>query len=241
MACRHDKIINMAAKKVLAPNGLFQKGTSRIWLDDNGYFMTFVAFDACNRAKGSYLGVGIDFLWEKTEGLNKTLAYSYGERGNTFCEYQGNDDVFQSKMEEYAWTGLQKVMEYRRFKDMEYAKERLAQTVSDTPQHQRFWEVYDLAMICFLKGDFEDGVNAFEDYLAILKESFYVGSFLIEWHEKFYQYCVLHIKPYLTSKETAQKMVLDMIQRRRDYFQSKPSFKKMNKDISGCLSGHCIS
>ena len=34
---QHDKIINMAAKKVLAPKGLFRQGTSRTWLDDNGY------------------------------------------------------------------------------------------------------------------------------------------------------------------------------------------------------------
>ena len=29
---QHDKIINMAAKKVLAPQGLFRQGTSRTWL-----------------------------------------------------------------------------------------------------------------------------------------------------------------------------------------------------------------
>lgn len=68
---QHDKIINMAAKKVLNPHGLFRKGTSRTWLDDNGYFMIFVVFDASNWSQGSYLGVGIDFLWEKWEGLHR--------------------------------------------------------------------------------------------------------------------------------------------------------------------------
>jgi hypothetical protein len=37
MMRQHDKIINMAAKKILAPHGLFRQGTSRTWLDDNGY------------------------------------------------------------------------------------------------------------------------------------------------------------------------------------------------------------
>lgn len=50
---QHDKIINMATKKVLAPQGLFRQGTSRTWLDDNGYFMIFVVFDSSNWSKGS--------------------------------------------------------------------------------------------------------------------------------------------------------------------------------------------
>lgn len=108
---QHDKIINMAAKKVLAPKGLFRQGTSRTWLDDNGYFVIFVVFDSGNWSKGSYLGVGIDFFWEKSESLNNVLSYSYGNRENEFCSYDGNDDEFQAKMEKFAETGLRKVME----------------------------------------------------------------------------------------------------------------------------------
>ena len=230
MVRQHDKIINMAAKKVLAPKGLFRQGTSRTWLDDNGYFVIFVVFDSSNWSKGSYLGVGIDFFWEKSESLNNVLSYSYGNRENEFCSYDGNDDEFQAKMEEFAETGLRKVMEYRKFKDMDYAKKCLEQKVSDLPENRRFWEVYDLAMLCFLKGDFENGVTIFENYLDLLEKSIYVGDFYIEWHEIFYKHCINSIKPFLTSKEAAQKMVLDMIKRRMDYFNSKSSFKKMNKE-----------
>lgn len=231
MMRQHDKIINLAAKKILAPHGLFREGQSRTWLDDNGYFIIFVVFDSSQWSKGSYLGIGIDFFWEKCESVNKALVYSYGQRENAWCEYTGNDDEFQTKMEEYAEIGLQKVIEYRQFRDMDYAKKRLEQKVSYTPKKYRFWEVYDLAMICFLKGDFEDGVKIFEYYLEILKGCFYAGDVYIEWHEEFYNHCIRHIKPYLTSKENAQRMVLDMIKRRRDFFNSKPSFKKMNKEI----------
>lgn len=79
-------------------------------MDDNGYFIIFVVFDSSKRAKGCYLGVGIDFLREKSEDLNGILSYSYGERGNAFFEYRGNDEEFQIKMEEYAEIGLQKMM-----------------------------------------------------------------------------------------------------------------------------------
>lgn len=228
---QHDKIINTAAKKILASQGLFRQGRSRTWLDDNGYFIIFVVFDSSNWSKGSYLGVGIDFFWERSEDLNNTFVYSYGERENEFYKYSGNDQEFQTKMEEIAERGLQKVIEYRKFKDMDYAKRCLEQKVLDLPENRQFWEIYDLAMICFLKGDFESGMNFFEKYLDLLKSSFYVGDVYIEWHEKFYNHCIHYMKPYLTFKENAQKMVLDTIKRRRDYFNSKPSFKKMNKEI----------
>ena len=234
---QHDKIINMAAKKVLAPQGFFRQGTSRTWLDDNGYFIIFVVFDSSNWSKGARLGVGIDFLWEKSEGLNDIIAYSYGGREKEFCQYTGNDDEFQTRMEEYAEIGLRKAAEYRKFKDMEYARKCLERNVSETPGKGRFWEVYDLAMLCFLTGDLENGADVFEQYLEILKGSFYAGDVHIEWHEKFYEYCIQYIKPCLTSKETAQKMVLDMIKRRRDFFNSKTSFKKMGKETFALGNG----
>lgn len=140
-------------------------------------------------------------------------------------------DIFQTKIEEFAKIGLRKVIEYRKFNDMNYAKKCLEQKASGIPNNQRFWEVYDMAMICFLMGNFENGLNFFEKFLNILKKSFYAGNVYIEWHETFYNHCIYHIKPYLTSKEAAQKMVLDMIKRRRNYFNSKPSFKKMSKEI----------
>ncbi len=222
---QHDKIINMAAKKVLNSHGLFRKGTSRTWLDDNGYFMIFVVFDASNWSQGSYLGVGIDFLWEKWEGLNDTFAYDYGSRGNEFCKYTGNDIAFQTKMEKFAEQGLQKVMEYRSFREMDYAQKCLWQSLSDTPEKQRFWEIYHFAMLCFLMGDFENGARSFDTFLETLKEGFH-----IDWHEAFYKHCIQHIKPFLSSKEAAQQMVLEMINRRRKLLSSKSSLQKMKKE-----------
>lgn len=59
------------------------------------------------------MGVGIDFFWERSEDLNNIFVYSYGERENEFYKYSGNDQEFQTKMEEIAERGLQKVIEYR--------------------------------------------------------------------------------------------------------------------------------
>lgn len=93
-------------------------------------------------------------------------------------------------------------------------------------QHGQFWEWYHLAMLCFLKGDYADGKAAFERYLEILRNSFYHGNVYIEWKEKFYNYCIQNIGCNLTSKDEAQRMVVDMINRRRKFFGEK-MFHKM--------------
>ena len=107
---QHDKLINAAAKKVLSPHGLFRKGTSRTWVDDNGYFVIFVSFGSSNWSQSARLGVGIDFLWKYDSGGPGTgFSYSYGNSSiEDFFEYDGNDAVFKRK-----WNDIQKLV-YRK-------------------------------------------------------------------------------------------------------------------------------
>lgn len=229
---QHDKLINAAAKKVLSPQGLFRRGTSRTWVDDNGYFVIFVSFGASNWSQSARLGVGIDFLWKyDSGGPGASFSYSYGHNSiEDFFEYDGNDEIFQAEMERYSEIGLQKVMEYRKFRDMGYAKRCLEQQILDIPEKRRFWEDYNLAMLCFLKGDYENGRKTFETFLNTLKNSFYIDGYYIDWHEKLYQYCLEQIVPYLNSKENAQQMVVDRIKQRRDFLNGKPAFRKFGKE-----------
>lgn len=226
---QHNKIINNAAKKILSPHGIFRKGSSRIWLDDNDYFLTVIEFQPSGYDKGSYLNVGLAFLWEKTEGLNDALVFELGDRvfvnGRQFVSYK-DDETFSEAMELFASEALKKAEEYRKFRDLEYAKRTMAKNLKP-----KFWSVYNLAMLCFFKGDFTDGKKYFNEYLDRLKNSFYNNGYYIKWCEDFYNYCIANIVPKLDSAESAQRMVFDMINRRREYFNGKASFKKMKKDI----------
>ena len=85
-------------------------------------------------------------------------------------------------------------------------------------------------MLCFLKGDYENGRKTFETFLNTLKNSFYIDGYYSDWHEKLYQYCLEQIVPYLTSKENAQQMVVDRIKQRRDFLNGKPAFRKFGKE-----------
>ena len=233
MAGQHNKIINMAARKILAPEGLFRVGSSRTWIDDNGYFVIQVEFQPSSYDRGSYLNVGISFLWEASEGLNDTLAFNIGYRVDKagYTSYRGNDVAYEKKMEQIAEAALEKVREYRLFRDMDYAKEQMEIKMGNIPEEKRFWEVYHLAMLCFLKRDFEEGKEYFDYFLQILKDSFYVGDLYIEWHEELYHHCIGHLCLNLGSEETAYQMVCDMIERRRKFFSSKPSYKKLKKEV----------
>ncbi len=225
-----NKIINTAAKKVLSPQGLFRKGASRIWLDDNRYFMIQVEFQPSGYSSGTFLNVGISFLWEFSNGLNDTLSFNYGYRenvdGKDFVSYNGDDDKFMAEVEKLAEAAMQRVMEYRLFQDVDYAKKMLLQKTSS----RRFWEIYNYSMLCFMKGDFEEGKTYFMQFMDILKHSFYSGNVYIAWCEEFYNHCIKEICPQLSDKESARCMVLEMIRRRRNFFSEKPSYKKMKKE-----------
>ena len=66
----YEKIIRTTAKEILESEKLFRVGNSRCYLDDNGYFMIQVEFQAVLYMRGSGLNVGVAFLWESTKALN---------------------------------------------------------------------------------------------------------------------------------------------------------------------------
>ena len=230
----HNKIIKTTVKEFLKPENLFQIGSSRSWIDDKGYYFIIVEFATNGYSKGTSLNAGVSFLWESTESLNEMLSYNYGcdvSTGAGYVEYKNDDEAFQIGIEKLAKRALEEVDEYRKFSDMDYAKSCLQEQVNKLPEHRRFWELYHLAMLCFMKGDFEEGKEVFEHYLQRLKDSFYSGDYYIGWHEQFYNYCSENIQCQLSSKESAQQMVVDMINRRRKSFSEKASYKKLSKEL----------
>lgn len=234
MTGQHNKIINAAAKKILAPEGLFRVGSSRTWLDDNGYFVIQIEFQLSLYDKGSYLNVGISFLWEASAALNETLAFNIGYRVDNggYVSYIDDEAAFSEEMEHFAELAMNKVREYRLFRNMDYAKGQMKSRLNGISKKMVFWEIYELAMLCFLKRDFNEGKEYFNRFLKILKESFYIKGQHIEWCEELYNHCIQSLCPKLGSEDAAHKMVLDMIERRRIFFSCKSSYQKLKKEFT---------
>lgn len=93
-----DKLIAKAAREILKPLGVFQKGSSRIWIDDNGWFLTVIEFQPSSWSKGAYLNVAISFLWEQGEGFKEVLPFNIGGRELSHKEYEGDDENFYDQM-----------------------------------------------------------------------------------------------------------------------------------------------
>lgn len=224
----HNKIINDIAKKTLAPYGIFRKGSSRVWLDDNGYFITQIEFQPSGWSKGTFLNVGVSFLWEHSSGLNDTLPFDYGYRvnvnGKEFIEYT-EDASFTRQVRDMADAALNKTLEYRKFNDLNFAKNALLKKVESESEPVNFWRVYDLAMLCFYKGDCEEGRRYFDIVLGKLSESAFA------WQKEFYNHCITSVAPRLKTADSAKELVCIMINGRRRFFSEKASYKKMRKDI----------
>jgi hypothetical protein len=63
MADQHHRVIADAARTALGPLGMTRKGRSRIWLDDQSWWLGIAEFKPANRTPGTYLNVGLMFLW----------------------------------------------------------------------------------------------------------------------------------------------------------------------------------
>jgi hypothetical protein len=63
MADQHNRVIAETASVALSPLGLVRQGRSRIWFDDQSWWLGVVEFKPSNRKPGAYLNVGLTFLW----------------------------------------------------------------------------------------------------------------------------------------------------------------------------------
>jgi hypothetical protein len=63
MPTDHNRDIRDAAREILGPLGCVQKGRSRVWYDDQKWWVGRIEFQPSGFSKGSYLNVGAGFLW----------------------------------------------------------------------------------------------------------------------------------------------------------------------------------
>jgi hypothetical protein len=64
---QHSRLIAETASAALSPLGLVRKGQSRIWLDDQSWWLGAAEFQPSNWKPGAYLNVGLMFLWHPAD------------------------------------------------------------------------------------------------------------------------------------------------------------------------------
>ncbi len=212
----HDKIIKMAANENLAPIGMFQKGQSRCWLDDNGWFLIQVEFQPSSWSKGAYLNVGISFLWDKTEALNETLSFDVGYREKEHVEFKGDEEEFYKEMVGMAVYARDKVILFRQYNDFDFCKQKLKEFADE---RNSLWCNWDMAMFCFLTKDNGNG----KKYIRRIVENNNQETTGIDWIDKM----TIKSKELLMAEDDLACFVLNTIHERRRNFSNKSSFKKL--------------
>jgi hypothetical protein len=105
---RVSEILQRAARTTLAPLGVEQVGRSRNWQDDRRWYMTTVEFQPSDFSKGTYLNVGVCWLWAE----NDYVSFDVGHRIDGYVEYE-SDQQFEPEAHRLAVLAAKKVQHYR--------------------------------------------------------------------------------------------------------------------------------
>lgn len=231
----HDKIIRDVAREILGSEGLFQEGQSRCWTDDQGFFLSFVEFQPSGYEKGAYLNTGVSFLWHHPHE-DFSGGFLYGGRKivpgiGQFAEYRkGKEESFRQKVIKQAEFAKKQILEYRNFRDFEYAEKIIK---SDT---EGYYNLYDLAMYNFFFHRFEEGRAYFQEWIEQLENDIWIEYdkrlIYVDWVAELCQYCKEVLLPQITDADSARRMVINIIKKNRKYLCSKTSYKAMDEVFS---------
>ncbi len=146
-----NKIIKKLCKEIF-PSDVFQKGNSKVYLDDNGYYFTMIEFQPYSLQKGTFLNVGVSFLFNRDDYLSFSYSYNNEPRvGKKFIEYI-DDEQFEKDVRKYVELANDYILKYRMFADIKYAKQYIVNELNDNN-----WNPYIKSMFYFLTDDDENG------------------------------------------------------------------------------------
>ncbi|MEU8472771.1 hypothetical protein AB0F30_33660 [Streptomyces sp. NPDC029006] len=153
-----SRLITAAARDVLRPLGLQQRGRSRTWIDDHGWWLGVVEFQP-GRSEGSYLNVGVMWLWDDRDHL----AFHVGGREHGHEQFV-NPDQFTIAAHDLAREAADLVTANRaRFVDLPAVARFLT---SQNPQPGHFWDNYHAGVAAGLIGDVSTARQRFAQVLA---------------------------------------------------------------------------
>lgn len=152
-----SKLIRKAARSVLEPLGLSQRGRSRTWLDDRGWYLVMVEFQPSSWSVGSHLNVGCAFLWTPQNHLSFDFSLDGDGRAQGFEPFESADQfaVIASQLVQAA---ARQVNRYR----------ECLGGVADLAAHYKqrppiaFWPRYHAAIALGLTGNTSQASRLFE-------------------------------------------------------------------------------
>ncbi|WP_217552827.1 hypothetical protein [Streptomyces sp. GbtcB6] len=153
-----SRLVTAAAREALQPLGLQQRGRSRTWIDDHGWWLGIVEFQP-GRNDGSYLNVGVMWLWQDRDHL----AFDVGGREPGFERFV-NPAQFALDAENLAQRAAGLALEHRaRFIDLASTTDFLT---SQKPRPGYFWDNHHAGIAAGLTGETAVARQRFDRVLA---------------------------------------------------------------------------
>ncbi len=145
-----DRLILKAGNIKLEPYDIFQKENTLTWIDDNNWFLTIIEFISSSEEKEIFLNIGLNFLWYS----KKIFTFDFLKE-QISVKYNNIDD-FYSNLMNLMQISLNKALDYRKFRNLFYAKEQILQAKYNV------WKFnYYKMIMCFLCDDVEMGKKYF--------------------------------------------------------------------------------
>jgi len=159
----HDKLIASAARDILAPLGFRQKGRSRLWFADHGWWLVVVEFQPSGWSRGSYLNVGAKWLWNKVSHWSFDFSFHPAARVSSFCEFE-TEEQFREASRGLARAAAAEALRLRAaFPDITAVADLLTVEVSGWPDAHG---LFDAAAAAYLAGRYDEAVRLFTQLSA---------------------------------------------------------------------------
>lgn len=156
----HEAIIRAAAKTHLAPLGFRQKGRSRTWLRDHGWWLAVVEFQPSSWSKGSYLNVACTWLWHPQDHI----AFHVCERLGRYAEFL-DETSFASAADSLARLAVEGTLKNeQQFRDVYSA---LVYLEARTAGSQSHWDYYNAMMAALACGQIDRATKHSQSLLKL--------------------------------------------------------------------------
>ena len=154
----HGRLIFAAAKAHLRPLGCQRKGQSRFWRADHRFWQIGVEFQPSGWSRGSYLNVGVQWLWYPKRGF----SFDTGGRIAHFVPFE-SPTQFALEADRLAARASEEVWFLRsRFSSLP----AIAHDLVTKPWGNALWPLYHGAVAAGLTGDVPTARNLFGQLLA---------------------------------------------------------------------------
>jgi len=213
-----NRIISRMAEETLTPLGMFQKGNSRVWIDDNGWYLTVVEFQPGAGGLGTYLNVGIHYLWDRKEHL----SFDYGYRESGLVTFSADETAFHAQMRERMRTALKKVRQYRKFANVQYAKKKI---VDCRKNPNGTHGLYHKMMICGLCGD-PHAKDYYDQLVGCLV------SAQLDWEKEYHRELSNEIAPIIQNTAQMHAYICNKIMDQRGFWRTRSNLKELSEVFS---------